>query len=78
MESVVGRSIPVPTRVDTRQEFVLEKISPGRNYREVMRKGILSGGSAAHLSPVKGMVNYVDGSVLIISGDLALGLYLSS
>jgi 1,6-anhydro-N-acetylmuramate kinase len=59
MEAVVGRSIPIPSRVESQKQFVLGKVSAGDNYRKVMRHGMEFGAGLDHLEPVTELVNYV-------------------
>jgi len=61
MEAVVGRSIPIPSKVETQRQFVLGKVSPGDNYRRVMKHGMEFGAGRDHLGPVTGLVNSVEG-----------------
>jgi 1,6-anhydro-N-acetylmuramate kinase len=63
MEAVVGRSIPVPSRVESQRRFVLGKVSAGDNYRRVMRHGMDFGAGHDRLEPVTELVNFVKGKV---------------
>lgn len=63
MEAVGGRSIPVPTSVETREEYVLGKVSPGGDYRKVMSQGVKFDEGRQLVSPVKEMASYVNGKV---------------
>ena len=63
MEAIVGRSIPIPSRVESDKQFVLGKVSAGDNYRKVMRHGMQFGAVQDHLEPVTELVNYLKGEV---------------
>ena len=69
MEAIIRRSIPVPDWVKTKQKDLIGKVSPGRNYRKVMKHGMQFGGEAERLEPVGKMANFVRGTCLMMSGD---------
>lgn len=65
MEVIFGRSIPVSFRVETRQEYVLGNVSPGKNYQDVMTRGMAFGKRRSYLRPVKEMVSCRDGKIVL-------------
>ena len=64
MEAIVGRSVPVPDQVETRTPYVLGKVSPGENYRSVMRRGMRFGGQEDILEPVSELVIHTYGETV--------------
>ncbi|KAF6230436.1 hypothetical protein HO133_004779 [Letharia lupina] len=57
-DAVLGRPLVVPQRVERKPSTIVGKVSPGRNYMELMRTSMAFGGSFEGdcLPPVKEMV----------------------
>ncbi|KAG8416235.1 hypothetical protein J3458_006832 [Metarhizium acridum] len=62
-QSIVGRPILVPDRVETRREQILGRLSPGNNYRNLMHRAMSFGPPGQKLRPVKALINIVGGKV---------------
>lgn len=58
LEAILGRPLVVPQRVETPTPTIVGKISPGKNYRELLRRSVAFGGhvKGEYLPPVKKMV----------------------
>jgi 1,6-anhydro-N-acetylmuramate kinase len=56
LDGVLGRHTLVPQRVETQKGQIPGKVSPGKNYREMMRRAIAFSDSPHPLPPVKQMV----------------------
>ena len=57
MDAVLGRPLVVPQRVETRTSTTVGKVSPGKNYSELMKTSVAFGGhvKGEYLPPVKEM-----------------------
>jgi len=58
MDAILGRPLVVPQRVETWTPTIVGKVSPGKNFRELMKKSVAFGGhvEGEYLPPVKEMV----------------------
>ncbi|KAI5799450.1 UPF0075 domain protein [Pyronema domesticum] len=58
MDAVLGRPLMIPQQVETRTPVMPGKISPGKNYRELIAKAVAFGGhiEGTYLPPVREMV----------------------
>jgi 1,6-anhydro-N-acetylmuramate kinase len=58
LEAIVGRPLVVPQQVETDTPVIPGKVSPGKNYRELMKKSVAFGGAVegTYLPAVREMV----------------------
>jgi hypothetical protein len=54
----------VPTLIETREPYVLGKVAPGKNYREVLRRGMNFGGDRNEIPWVQEMNVWRDGEIV--------------
>ncbi|KAF8540227.1 hypothetical protein BDD12DRAFT_880884 [Trichophaea hybrida] len=58
MEAILGRPLVVPQQVETQTPTIVGKVSPGKNYRELLKKSVAFGGAVEgeYLPTVREMV----------------------
>ncbi|KAF8250487.1 UPF0075 domain protein [Wilcoxina mikolae CBS 423.85] len=58
MEAILGRPLVVPQQVETQTPTIVGKVSPGKNYRELLKKSVAFGGAVEgeYLPAVREMV----------------------